>query len=243
MYDRLGPHPSAAEVRSFVAGVLNSTTFGYYPVKLPGDITKSFVNSKNDTMIIALGFGTKAKQEIKDNIAAVRSLLSEGRHQAGVRTYVTGNDAVGIEMEEQAFKDVEKIDPVTVIIVVVLVGLFFLSLMAPFFPFIGIGVALLASQSLLWLIGIFVAKIYYATNILLFVILLGTGMDYSIFILARYREERKGGRSKEESIHTSVQWAGESIATSGVAVMIGFGSMVIGDFAMIQTMASHWRWP
>ncbi|MEM4729662.1 MAG: MMPL family transporter [Thermoplasmata archaeon] len=236
LYEELGPLPDPERARELVAGVINSSVFGEYPVRLPREIERSFVSPKNTTMIVMVTFGTKSNQVLRENIAELRSILSKGRGAAGVRTYVTGSQAMGLELEEQAFRDVERIDPVTVGIVLILVGLFFFSVLAPFFPFIGIGVALLASQTLLFIVGTLIAKIHYSTNILLFVILMGTGMDYAIFILARYREERKEGGSKEEAIRTSVTWAGESIATSGLAVMIGFGAMVLSDFAMIRTM-------
>jgi len=190
-------------------------------------------------MIFMLGFSSKSSGNsgmMKTNIAQTRSILGVGRSTAGVKTYVTGNIAIGGEMEESAFKDVERIDPFTVGIVLVLVCLFFASLVAPFTPFIGIGVAILASQMVLWVIGTFVAKIHYSVNILLFTLLMGTGMDYCIFILARYREERMLGHPKHEAIRTSVTWAGESIATSGVAVMIGFSGLAVSDFAMLKTM-------
>ncbi|MGQ9583051.1 MAG: MMPL family transporter [Thermoplasmatota archaeon] len=236
LYEELGPVPEPAVAAALASEVVNSSAPGDLPVRLPAELERRFVSPGNDTMLIFLTFGTRSSSALKSNIAELRSILSRGRAEAGLRTYVTGDQAIGLELEEQAFRDVEKIDPVTICIVLVLVGLFFLSLAASFFPFIGIGVALLASQSLLFVVGTLLAKIHYSTNILLFVLLMGTGMDYAIFFLARYREERREGRTKEQAIHTSITWAGESIATSGVAVMIGFGAMVLSDFAMLRTM-------
>jgi len=53
--------------------------------------------------------------------------------------------------------------------------------------------------------------------------MMGAGCDYCIFILSRYREERCSGKEKGEAIGASVEFAGESILTSGLTVMIGFG--------------------
>jgi len=54
--------------------------------------------------------------------------------------------------------------------------------------------------------------------------------------MSRYREERVNGRSKEEAVRTSLMWAGESIATSGATVMIGFGALMIGSYSLIRSM-------
>jgi uncharacterized membrane protein YdfJ with MMPL/SSD domain len=235
----LGPNPTKAQSRALAESIINSSDFEHYPVTLPSQITKNFVNEKHTTMIFMLGFASKSsgnKDMMYKNIDETRKVLSSGRSAAGVRTYVTGDLAIGGEMESSAFKDVEKIDPFTIAIVIILGVLFFASLVAPFVPFMGIGMAMLASQSILYFIGLFIAKIHYSVNILLFVILMGTGMDYCIFLLARYREERREGHPKVEAIRTSITWAGESIATSGVAVMIGFSGLAISEFAMLRTM-------
>jgi RND superfamily putative drug exporter len=65
---------------------------------------------------------------------------------------------------------------------------------------------------------------------------MGVGTDYSIFIIARYREERIRGASKDEAVKTSVTWAGESITTSGATVMIAFMSLGIASYSMIRVL-------
>jgi RND superfamily putative drug exporter len=81
-----------------------------------------------------------------------------------------------------------------------------------------------------------VADIHYSVVTMLFSILMGVGTDYAIFIVARYREERIKGHNREESVRTSVTWAGESISTSGATVMISFFALSIAEFSMIKTM-------
>jgi RND superfamily putative drug exporter len=54
--------------------------------------------------------------------------------------------------------------------------------------------------------------------------------------MSRYREERVAGKQKEEAVKTSLMWAGESIATSGATVMIGFGALMISQYSMIRSM-------
>ncbi len=44
------------------------------------------------------------------------------------------------------------------------------------------------------------------------------------------------GKPKEEAVKTSLTWAGESIATSGLTVMIGFGALMISDYSLIRSI-------
>jgi RND superfamily putative drug exporter len=92
------------------------------------------------------------------------------------------------------------------------------------------------SQALVFVIGSTVAQIDSTTLTMLFALLMGVGTDYSIFIITRYREERIKGATREGAVHTSVTWAGESIVTSGLTVMIAFFAMALASFSFVQTM-------
>jgi RND superfamily putative drug exporter len=62
------------------------------------------------------------------------------------------------------------------------------------------------------------------------------GTDYSIFIIARHREERINGLPLFDSIKQSITWAGESIVTSGATVIISFLALATTSMIMLQTM-------
>ena len=63
-----------------------------------------------------------------------------------------------------------------------------------------------------------------------------TGTDYSIFIISRYRDERRDGRDKVQAVRNAGIWAGESVATSGGAVLISFAALSLGSFPILQGM-------
>src|SRR5256712_4790343 len=66
--------------------------------------------------------------------------------------------------------------------------------------------------------------------------MLGVGTDYSIFLMARHREELVEGHDKAQGVQTSVTWSGESIATSATTVIIAFGAMTISSFTLLQSI-------
>ncbi|MEI7826680.1 MAG: MMPL family transporter [Euryarchaeota archaeon] len=173
-------------------------------------------------------------QKPNAEVPTIRSLVSNANTE-GLKTYVTGQSAIGHDTESGAASDVSKIDPFTILLVLVLIGLFFRSIVASATPPIVIGFAYGILLCFVFFLGS-VVDIYYITQIIVLVSMLGAGCDYCIFIVARYREERKNGLNEEFALRESVKWAGESITISGCAVIIGFGVMSFSSFSLISTM-------
>ncbi len=169
---------------------------------------------------------------VKDAVAAVKEA---GYDTSSLETYVSGSPAISYDTAESSEKDIAIIDPISIFLVIVLVGLFFRSFVSSAGPPAIIGCAFAVTMCLLYFIASFM-EIFYITQVLLIVSMLGAGCDYCIFILSRYREERRSGKDHIPACHEAITWAGESVATSGAAVMIGFGSMSICSVSMVSSM-------
>ena len=150
-------------------------------------------------------------------------------------TYVTGTPAISYDASEAMGQDMARVDPISIFLIIVLIGLFFRSFVTSAAPPITIGVAFALALCALFFIGQMM-DIYYIVEMLLIVSMLGAGCDYCIFILSRYREERRRGLEHEAACKEAIMWAGESVFTSGVAVMIGFGAMMVCQFRLISSM-------
>jgi RND superfamily putative drug exporter len=173
-------------------------------------------------------------REPSAEVPTVRSLVSAA-NTAGLTTYVTGQSAIAHDTESGAAADVSKIDPFSILLVLVLIGLFFRSIVSSAAPPIVIGVAYGILLCFVFFLGS-VLEIYYITRTIVLVSMLGAGCDYCIFIIARYREARRNGLREESALRESVKWAGESVTISGCAVIIGFGVMSFSSFSLISTM-------
>ena len=173
-----------------------------------------------------------------DEIGNIRDVVSTTKSDLGlssVTTYVTGNDAITYDTMEGANKDVQKIDPISILLILLLIGLFFLTVVTAVVPPATVGIAYGIVLALIFFLG-GILDIFYITSIIVLVSMLGAGCDYSIFIISRYREERKSGKEKDAALKEAIKWAGESVATSGLAVIIGFGVMSFCSFSMVSTM-------
>ena len=186
-------------------------------------------------VMIALSFSDDVL--VNKQIKEIRGFVDEAKKESGLdnTTYVTGSSAINFDTEDGAMSDIKKIDPFSILLVLILIGLFFRSFVSAATPPCVIGFAyamvLAVIYGLSQLMGI-----YYMTSTLVLIAMLGAGCDYCIFILSRYREERVSGKDHMEALREAIIWAGESITTSGISVIIGFGAMSLCSFAMIRTM-------
>jgi RND superfamily putative drug exporter len=239
-----GPSPSLSNVTALASQVVHEGTIGNYPISLPAGVADSFLSADNNTMLLLVSFSKGAgytessgAKPIEDNVKVVRQIvrLAESGNQ-GLKIYVTGEAPISADLSNMAGNDLQLIEPITISLVLVLMGAFFRSVLGPIIPLGSIGVALGISQAVVFIIGSYVTNVHFTVITLLIVILFGVGTDYSIFILARYREELLKGAERKEAMQTSITWAGESIATSGATVIVAFGAMSVSSFSMLMTM-------
>lgn len=197
----------------------------------------SLVSPAGDTTLMSLGLDRSSSQNIvavRADIAAVES--STGPSSGIQSAQVTGEDAVSYDFGNSTQADLGLILPVTIVLLIVATGLFFRSLLTPFITLGTIGVALGISQVFIVLVGTYIAKVDFTIPTILLTILIGVGTDYSVFVVARFREERVKGASVQQAVETSVTWAGESIATSGATVIISFLALALTSVVFLQTI-------
>lgn len=218
--------------------IVANSSLDSMPFRLPQAIISQLVSQDNSTMLIVLTYADLEGHlhPGRECVGTVRSIVADITDGSSVRSYVTGTDALNTDMEASTFEDLRIIEPITIVLVLVLIGLFFRSFVASSIPPMSVGIALGLSYAAVYLIGSYVFSVHYAVLTLLLTATMGAGCDYCIFILSRYREERRNGRDRTDSVHQAVIWAGESILTSGATVIIGFGVLAIGDFSLFKSL-------
>jgi RND superfamily putative drug exporter len=239
----LGSAPTAGEVSAFTRSIIENGTLDTYPMSIPIEIASNFVSEDRSTMLVVFEFSKESgfiadngTKPIVDDIGTLRLLIAsiKAEQGSGVATYVSGDAAISADIEGAFSQEYELI--VTVVLLFVLTGWFFRSALTPFVSLGTMSMALGISQAAVFLIGYYVVNVHFAALSILMTALLGAGTDYSIFLLARYREERTLGRAREEAVRKSIEWAGESISTSGVAVIVSFAALSIASFDLVKTI-------
>ncbi|HLM17477.1 MAG TPA: MMPL family transporter [Acidimicrobiia bacterium] len=66
---------------------------------------------------------------------------------------------------------------------------------------------------------------------------LGLAIDYSLFVVSRYREELRGGRAPHNAVVRTVQTAGKTVAFSAVTVAISLSALLVFPLAFLRSFA------
>lgn len=236
----LGEDPSDEAVRSFSRQYVENGSIGDYSLPVPASVRNQFVGEDNRTMVVMFSFtreagsGSGSNTPVYDNVHHLRS-ITDGEPE-NTEVYVTGEAAISLDLRE-FFSGGEEDKIVTFVLLIVLVGLAFRSVAAPMVSISTISVAVGVTQaSVVWL-ATTLGDIHFYVTSLLAVVLLGVGTDYSIFILSRYYEERKNGVEKRPAVGNAVEWAGESVATSGATVLMAFVALGVSEVPIFRTLS------
>ncbi|HXY56211.1 MAG TPA: MMPL family transporter, partial [Nitrososphaerales archaeon] len=163
-------------------------------------LISSLVSPARGLTLVTLNLDQSSNSNVVNLRSAVAAVLSESGGASGVQSaLVTGGDAISYDFGQSTQSDLTLIIPITITLLIVATGLFFRSVLTPFVTLGTIGVALGISQVFIVLVSIFVAKPDFTVPTILLTILIGVGTDYSVFVLARYREERVNGSSIQQA--------------------------------------------
>jgi uncharacterized membrane protein YdfJ with MMPL/SSD domain len=140
-------------------------------------------------------------------------------------TYVTGAAAITSDTDEVFADDAKVGELYTAIPLAALILLFVFGSLAVFLPLILAAASIPTTLAIIWIFAHFMELSTYLQNLVM-LIGLGIAIDYSLFIVYRYREERRAGREKEEAISRAMATSGRAVVFSGTAVAIGLAIML-----------------
>lgn len=161
-------------------------------------------------------------------------LMTAGPHYAALRALVKTSTltviAAGPLAEQEDFnkvleQDLQRAELVSVPLTAFVLLAVFGSVVATLLP-VGIGLfAVLGGVAALFSLSRVTPVSPYAMNVVT-LIGLGVAIDYSLFIVTRFREELGRGASTEDAVVTAVATAGRAVAFAGVAVTIGLAGLL-----------------
>ncbi len=226
-------HVAEGVVRSIVA----NSPFGDYPLVLSEKVTKNFVSRDNKTMIVLLSFKNSPSDS---TISAVKSNIEKSDLSKSVDTYVTGGSVFAKDMS-QVFESAHMMTVIAGIgVSIIIAAILFRSPIAAILPLMIAGGSIVVSYAAIYLIIVVIAHetISFLTPILVTLLMLGLGVDYSVILLRRTRAERSEGKPKSESIAISTAWGGQAVITAGLAVIISYIVMAVARVPIFSDIGS-----
>jgi len=190
---------------------------------------------RRDSTLLPL-VSTVAPDELIDPAVDLREALDPGTAEGGVTTYLAGQPTVWAGMQELSKEDLAKAEaggfPIVALILLVVFG----SLAAAALPLTLGFVSVMVTGALIYFISLQMTTSVFVTN-MASMIGIGVAVDYSLFILARYREERHAGRDCDEARSEALATSGLAVAFSGLAVIISLAGLWMVDNQALRSMA------
>jgi len=149
---------------------------------------------------------------------------------------VGGRDAVFDRLATVIETDLAKAEAIAIPLTLLLLVLVFGGIVAALLP-VGVGIAAILG-ALLVLFGIteFTEVSIFSLN-LVTALGLGLAIDYSLFVVSRFREERDAGLDVEAAVVRTVATAGRTIAFSAFTVAISLSALLIFPLYFLRSFA------
>lgn len=189
-------------------------------------LTTEFTERKNEPIINAL-------RELID--PDVGTLRQERLIPAGLDLYMSGPSVVGMDMRAAAKESATATEKATVILVVVLLIIIYRAPVLALIPLVTVAVAVKIGLSVLAILAEFGAvTLFNGSEIYVTVVMYGAGVDYCMFLMARYKEELDAGETFGDAVSNTIAKIGAPLLASAGTVIVGIGMMVFAEFGKFR---------
>ena len=227
---------SPATVSSLAAALMDApgSAGSIDPMAMPAEA--GLISPDGKTALIPVALEAEVDADRPESAGELMSFVADQELPEGVRANVTGEWAVWHDFNKSNEKALHKAE--------LLSGLPTLILL-----FVAFGSAIAAGIPLILAIaGIFIgwASINLLSNVtplsvwsMNFSMMIGlaVGIDYSLFITSRYREEREDGKDTENAMAGALGTAGKAVFLSALAVVLSLAALFLVPVMVFRSMA------
>ncbi|MDR3658991.1 MAG: MMPL family transporter, partial [Mycobacterium sp.] len=154
-----------------------------------------------------------------------------------VRLYVIGQGALGAAASETTKHDVAEAEKWNLPIVLIVLLAVFGSLAAAAMPMLLGACTVIVTMGVVYLLSIWVTmSVFVTTTLSMFGIALA--VDYSLFILMRFREELRAGRDPDQAVDASMATSGLAVLLSGLTVIASITGIYLIGTPVLSSMAT-----
>ena len=173
-------------------------------------------------------------QPIENAVDDAGRLAARVKHPTGVEMWVTGIPEIYHEFNAKIESDLVQAEAVSLPIALFILLAVFGTLVAASLPLVMAALAMPTAFAVIRLLA-GVTEMSIFVNNLATMIGLALAIDYSLFMVSRFREELRH-HDVEIALERMMGSVGKAVAVSGVAVAIGLSSLTVFDAAALRSM-------
>lgn len=160
----------------------------------------------------------------------------------GLDLALSGTGTVGRDMLVAAQESASATERWTVVLVVLLLAAIYRAPLLALIPLLTVMVSVEVSLALLiWLtrispewVGGWKYNVFVGLEVYITVVVYGTGVDYCLFLIARYKEELDEGASLGRGVANALAHVGAALTASAFTVICGIGMMIFAQFGKFR---------
>ncbi len=176
--------------------------------------------------VIDVAGDDSATEHVRDFRNAIHATASRFPQSGQYAVAVTGEPALDFDVRTASREDAESNEKKSLPFAAAILVLAFGALVAAILPLV-IGIfAIICALALVYVAASFHPMSFFVLTIISMVGL-AVGIDYSLLVVTRFREEMNRGRSPRDAAERTIETAGRAVVTSGLTVALGFASLLV----------------
>ena len=225
---------TAADLRALPEAVAGVTT--HYDIAAAGSPDGAGLVSADGrtalVLVTLVGDIDDASEHVDDYLGVIARQGGDG-----VEVLTVGDVSVGEEFNRLAEEDLVKGEGLGLLAALVVLVIVFGALVAAGVPIVLALVSIFVAVGLTALLGRVTDLSFFIVNMIT-MIGLAVGIDYALFIVERYREERRRGRAKHAAIEVAGGTATKAVVFSGTTVVLALLGMLLIPTVIFRSLGA-----
>ncbi|MEM1741326.1 MAG: MMPL family transporter [Desulfurococcaceae archaeon] len=225
--------------------ILYSFLRDHYLENLLNDLINRFINimvseSLDAFIITVIPLGNSLNEKV-DNLYRVLNIVNETLRRMGIEPNyvgVIGDNVLGYDMTVHTKRDMNRVQFISIIAPILIALVLITGFLATVVPFIGIATSLTVSTGLIYLLASMnIITVSSWSRVLLITTSFGLGMDYTSYIILRFKEKYPEIRDKRETVCEAIKYALPAIIAASSTDIVGFAVMKLAwEFPLIASI-------
>jgi uncharacterized membrane protein YdfJ with MMPL/SSD domain len=196
------------------------------------DGDESLVSSDRDAMAVPLSL----QDDSDDTVESLVEEVKDANGAQGFETAITGPLTSDLDFNTAAEEDLQRGEIFGIGVALIVLLVVFGALVASLVPIVLALASIVIALGLTALVGQGFELSFFVVNMLV-MMGLAVGIDYALFVVSRYREERAAGREKPDAIGAAGSTASRAVLFSGITVVLALIGMFLVPSTIFRSLA------
>ncbi|HEX9824149.1 MAG TPA: MMPL family transporter [Actinomycetota bacterium] len=195
------------------------------------------ISADGHTLVASVGLTDDQDQALEHNPELLRRIHQAIPPGGEIEAYLTGAAPFYQEFSETTTHDLERAEKIALPISLLILVLAFGSLVAAGLPLAMALFGLAISFGLISLLAAATTVSIFTQNIAS-MIGIGVGIDYSLFVVSRYRHELREGHDVPDAVGRAMATSGKAVMVSALTVVVALSGTLLVNIAAFRSMGA-----